>query len=98
MATKTENIENNVNQEVNEQIVQPKPYLWWWVRDKKKLSIESIVEGVLSNGNMKDVLTLFDILGKDYVKQIFSRQISGRRNNYRPQTLNFFKKVFDLDV
>ncbi len=89
---------HKINQELNERIVQSKPYLWWWVKDKKKLSIESIVEGVLSKGNMNDVLTLFDILGRDQVKQIFSRQISGMRNNYRPQTLNFFKKVFELDV
>jgi hypothetical protein len=32
------------------------------------------------------------------VKEIFFRQITGGRCNYRPQTVHFFRKVFEHDA
>ncbi len=79
-------------------LVKKRPYLWWWVKDKERLSTESVVQGVLANGDMDDLLMLFQLVGRDKVKQIFLQQISGPRHNYRPQTVNFFKKVFASDI
>ena len=79
-------------------IVKDRPYLWWWVKDKEHLSVESIVEGVLSYGDMDDVLKLFELLGRNEVRQVFQNQISKPRHNYRAQTVNYFMKVFDKPV
>ena len=87
-----------MNDRLYEQIVKDRPYLWWWVKDKKALSTESVVEGVLAYGNMDDVMKLFEILGREKTKEIFFKQISKKRHNYRPQTVNFFKKVFSRHV
>ena len=82
------------NEEIYQQLIAPKPYLWWWVHDKQRLSLESVIEGVLAFGDMDDVNKLFLHVGREKVKEVFFQQISRRRCNYRPQTVNFFKKVF----
>ena len=89
-----------MNKEIYHKLVKQRPYLWWWVPDnnRKELSTESIVQGVLANGDMDDINMLFQIVGKENVKQIFKQQISGRRHNYSNQTVNFFKKVFAQEV
>ena len=87
-----------MNKDLYTQLVQPRSYLWWWVKDKENLSVETVVEGVLANGDMDDVQKLFQLMGRDQVRRIFLKQISGRRHNYRPQTLNFFRKVFCGDA
>ncbi len=87
-----------MDKELYDKIVAVKPYLWWWVRDKKSISMESLVEGVLSNGDMEDVLKLFQLVGRENVKAIFIAQTNRPRHNYRRQTVNFFKKVFAQDV
>jgi len=79
-------------------LVKKRPYLWWWVKDKERLSTESVVQGVLANGDMDDLLMLFQLVGRDKVKRIFLQQISMSRHSYRKQTVNFFKKVFAQDV
>jgi hypothetical protein len=86
-----------VEKEVYEQLVKHRPYLWWWVPDKERLSDEAVVEGVLANGEMEDIELLFHLFGRDRVKEIFLRQIGKTRHNYRPQTANFFLKVFAGD-
>jgi len=53
---------------------------------------------VLSNGDMEDVLKLFQLVGRENVKAIFLTQTVRPRHNYRRQTINFFKKVFAQDV
>jgi len=87
-----------MDKELYDQIVKESPHLWWWVRDKKNLSIESVVEGVLSNGDMDDVLRLLQILGRKKVREVFLKQVSRSRHNYRPQTANFFRKFFAQNV
>jgi hypothetical protein len=56
------------------------------------------VEGVLANGDMDDIQKLFQPIRRDKVRRIFMKQIAGRRHNYRPQTLNLFRKVFSGDA
>lgn len=87
-----------MNVELYDDIVKERPHLWWWVRDKENLSMESVVKGILANGDMDDVLRLFKVVGKDKVRRVFLQQISGKRHSYRPQTVNFFQKVFAQDV
>jgi hypothetical protein len=82
---------------VYEQLVKPRPYLWWWVADKEELSENAIVEAVLTNGDMEDVELLFRLFGREHVKEIFMSQIKRPRHNYRAQTVNFFLKVFVRD-
>lgn len=71
-------------------------HLFWWVseKDRKSLSDDAIVEAVLSNGNEKMVKQLFDVFGIEKVAETFNRQISGRRINYRPRTINYFRQYF----
>jgi hypothetical protein len=83
-----------MNKQVFEQLVKPRPYLWWWVPDKAELSDKAIVEGVLANGEMEDIELLFRLFGRERVKEIFLSQIKKPRHNYRAQTVNFFLKVF----
>lgn len=87
-----------MDRKLYDQIVKERPYLWCWVKDKENLSVESVVQGVLANGDMDDLLTLFQLVGREQAKQIFLRQISNPRHNYRKQTVNFFRKVFAQDV
>lgn len=87
-----------MDKELYDQIVKERPYLWWWVKNKENLSLESVVQGVLTNGDMDDVRRLFQLVGRERVKKIFLQQISRSRNNYRRQTVNFFKKVFAIHV
>lgn len=86
------------NKDLYNKLVRPRSYLWWWVKDKESLPIETVVQGVLSNGDMDDVGKLFQLIGRDRVRRIFLKQIAGRRHNYRPQTVNFFRKVFRADA
>jgi len=83
----------SVDRKLYDQIVRERPYLWWWVGDKENLSVESVVQGVLVNGDMDDLLTLFQFLGREQVKRIFLQQISMSRHNYRKQTVNFLKTI-----
>jgi hypothetical protein len=87
-----------IDKEIYRELVKPRSYLWWWVRDSEKLSLQSVVEGVLAYGDMGDVEKLFHLVGRRKVADIFFEQISGSRCNYRPQTVNFFRKVFSRDV
>lgn len=81
-----------------QKLVVPRLHLWWWVQDRRALSLESVVEGILSYGDMDDVKALFALIGRNRTREIFLRQVSGRRCNYRPQTVNFFSKVFACHV
>ena len=71
-------------------------HLFWWVPEKERTSLsdDAIVEAVLSNGNEHTVKQLFDYYGIEKVAEIFSRQTSGRRINYRPRTVHFFRQYF----
>ena len=87
-----------MDKELYNQLVKPRPHLWWWVKNKEDLSLESVVQGVLANGDMDDVQRLFQLVGRERVRKIFLQQISRPRHNYRRQTVNFFRKVFAVHV
>lgn len=71
-----------------------KPYLAWYVDNKKKLSTNSLVEHVLNNGNWKDYLEIEKVLGIDKISIIFKRLKNKKRCNLRPKTINYFEKYY----
>ncbi|MBN2088028.1 hypothetical protein JW964_00355 [candidate division KSB1 bacterium] len=77
-------------------IIEQQKHLFWWVPDNKltQLSMDAVVEAVLNNGDEKAVRHLFDVLGVEKVAEIFYRQTSGKRINYRPRTVHFFRSYF----
>ncbi len=80
--------------------IRENAHLFWWVKPKKIEDIERpfLVEAVLSHGNEESVKRLFELAGIGTVSKIFHRQISSKRNNYHPRTINFFKLYFDRHV
>ena len=75
-------------------LIKGRPYLAWYVKDFKKLSVESIVETVLNYGQWQDVQKLMKILGICETRDVFDRVVSKKRSNIRPQTENYFKEYF----
>lgn len=75
-------------------LVAPREYLWWDVADKRSLSLDSVVEGILTKGDLDDVKCLLTELGIPEVREIFERQIRKGRCNYRPPTINYFSLYF----
>jgi len=70
--------------------------LFWSVKpdEKPNISLNLLVETILNYGDEKQVKKLFDLIGIQTTADIFSRQISGRRSNYRPRTRHFFTLYF----
>jgi hypothetical protein len=77
-----------------QKFLKDKAGLWWWVKDATKLSDGALLEGTLNYGEWEDVLEVFNILGLKKAAAIFKKQIAGKRINYRPKTLNYFKLYF----
>ena len=75
-------------------LVAPREYLWWDVADKRQLSLESVVEGILTKGDLDDVKILLAEIGIPEVRRIFEQQIRKDRCNYRPPTINYFSLYF----
>lgn len=84
---------NNINI-ARKKFLKAKAGLWWWVKDVTKLSDEALLEGVLNYGDWADVQAVFKILGIKKAAAIFKKQTAGKRINYRPKTLNYFKLYF----
>ncbi len=70
--------------------------LFWWIKpeEKKNIEISFLVETILNYGNEKSVKKLFELVGIKKVAEIFYRQISHRRVNYHPRTINYFTLYF----
>lgn len=75
--------------------VKEKPYLFWYVKDLDGLSKESVVEHVLNYGDFDDFKKIVEIMGMEVVAEIFRKQLSGKRINYRPEVKNYFTLYFD---
>ena len=74
--------------------IKKRPYLVWGTRNYENLSEEAIVENVLNYGDIDDVKEMFSILGVKKSASIFKKQISQKRNNYRPKIKNYFNLYF----
>ena len=74
--------------------IKKRPYLVWGTRNYDNLSEEAIVENVLNYGDIDDIKEMFSILGVKKSAIIFKKQISQKRNNYRPKIKNYFNLYF----
>ncbi len=72
-----------------------KPYLAWYVKDKKNLSRESMLEHIFNYGGWDDYLVAEKSLGIKDVKLIFENLKNKPRTNLRYKTINYFEKYFD---
>lgn len=70
----------------------------FWDVDPLQLNDEAIIERVLNYGNIDSVKALFKLYGLRHVKNVFCRQIKRKRNNYHPQTINYFNLYFQRHV
>jgi hypothetical protein len=75
-------------------LVAPREYLWWDVADKRLLSLEREVEGILTKGDLEDVKDLLTEIGIPEVLRIFEQQITKERCNHRPPAINYFSLYF----
>lgn len=71
--------------------------LFWYIPNDKKedISHEVLIEFILNYGNDVSVKKLFDLLGIDYVAEIFRKQTNRKRVNYFPQVVNYFNLYFE---
>ncbi len=76
------------------QFIQKNKQFWWYVKDPTKLDEPAIIEGVIKYGDMKEIRQLIKILGLKNIANIFNKQASGKRSNYDPKTINYFKQYF----
>jgi len=74
--------------------------LFWDIKESEKenLSIEAVVERMLSFGSFDEIKMLFQIVGIKKVAEIFFNQISRKRVNYHPRTVNYFKLYFEKNA
>jgi hypothetical protein len=78
------------------QFIRENEALFWGVKpdEKENISLNLLVETILSYGNEERVRSLFDLIGVKSVAEIFFRQISGKRSNYHQRTKHFFQLYF----
>ena len=75
-------------------ILKRKPSLIWYVKDKNKLSSESVLESVLNYGDWQDFLEIKNEVGIEKTKLMFENLKSKKRVNLRPSTVNYFNNYF----
>ncbi len=68
----------------------------WYLQDSSEISDSALVEYVLQYGKWNEVKDLITEKGRSKIRDILIKQISKKRVNYRPATLNFFKKYFNV--
>ncbi|MEN0051543.1 MAG: hypothetical protein AAF806_31050 [Bacteroidota bacterium] len=78
-------------------LIQDCSYLFWWMPEesKKALPVESIVEAILSYGNLDQVKKLFEQVGLEKTAEIFRKQIAQKRVNYKRRTQHYFNLYFN---
>jgi hypothetical protein len=74
--------------------MRKRKYLAWYVKEPENSPVELIVEAVLNYGTWNDVQELIKIIGIQKMAEIFKKQNSGLRTNYRPEVLNYFNLYF----
>jgi len=81
-------------------LIKDYSYLLWYVKEdaKEKINDDILVEMILTNGDWQAFQRLVDLLGMKKVSEIFFKQISRSRNNYRKQTRHFFTLYFNKHV
>jgi hypothetical protein len=75
--------------------IKNRPYLFWYIKDKEKISPEVAVEQILNFGDFNDVKLLIKIIGLKKTAAIFRAQSGKKRSNYRPEIKNYFTLYFN---
>ena len=75
--------------------MKARKYLVWYIKNSEDLNVESIVEHTLNYGDWDDVQKLIKIIGIKKMAEIFRKQTSGFRTNYRPEVSNYFRLYFN---
>ena len=75
-------------------ILQNKPSLSWYIKNKSKLSDESALEHILSFGDWEDVMEAEKALGVTKMKFLFEKICNKKRVNLKPRTINYFHNYF----
>lgn len=90
----------NMNNQKIKRFIKEKKYLFWWIKEEdiENISIELLTEAILSYGNESDIKKLFNLIGIERVAKIFKMQISRKRINYQPRTVNFFRLYFNRNA
>jgi hypothetical protein len=71
--------------------IKKRPYLFWYIKDKEKISPEVAVEQIFNFGDFK---LLIKTIGLKKTAAIFRAQSRKKRNNYRPEIKNYFTLYF----
>lgn len=73
--------------------------LFWYIKPDElgNISSDYLVEAILNYGTRKDVIKLIELLGIEKVADIFYRNTSGTRTNYRKKVINFFNLYFEYN-
>lgn len=81
---------------LDELVLRNKDIFWHFDKSKlHQLSHAVIIEYFLNYSDLENIRSLFNILGVDYVAEIFYEQNQpGKRINLQPRTLNFFDLYF----
>lgn len=77
--------------------IRENEHLFWYIKKDKleEISHPVLVEFILNFGSAKAVKKLFELLGIDYVADIFyAHTIPGKRTNYFPLTIHYFNLYF----
>ena len=71
--------------------------LFWYIKPdaKEDISHEFLVETILNWGTRKDIKKMIKLLGMYEVAEIFYKNTSGIRTNYRKKIINFFNLYFE---
>jgi hypothetical protein len=75
-------------------LLEKKPYLAWYVKDKKELSEKSALEHILMYGDWDDVIEAEKILGIAKMQSLFKELCNKKRVNIKPRTINYFQNYF----
>lgn len=96
---RSNNDSKRINKNKLKQFIMRNKDLFWSIsdKDKKKLSLDSIIETILNYGDEDNVKELFEIIGTKKVAEVFFKDISRKRVNYYPRTVNFFKFPFKIE-
>ncbi len=74
---------------------EKKPYLFWDIATPEALSEEALLEIVLSRGDFDDFIWLLRLFGLKRLADIFYKQVTAGRSNYKKRTINYFKHFFE---
>jgi hypothetical protein len=79
------------------QFIRDNSSLFWYIpdKDKENISHEVLIEFILNYGNEKSVKSLFELLGIEYVADIFYKLTTKKRVNLYPPVINYFNLYFN---